>query len=60
MKSIHQKMLEIGTVKNYENGVVGLQQKKQSHTEYAEAMKSLPQNGNAMLSRYFGVKSNKK
>lgn len=57
-KSIHQKDIGIGTVKNYKNGTVGLQLKGQDHSVYAESMKSLPKNGDQMLTKYFGPKNN--
>lgn len=59
MKSIHQKDIGAGTVKNYSNGVVGFQPKNTSHDSYKAAMKPLkginPQ-ANNLISNYFGPK----
>ena len=66
MKSIFQKAdgerreSGIGTIKVYNNGIVGYQPSGQSHSEYAKAMRSLrditPQNGDGLLTTYFGKK----
>ena len=51
-KSIRQERSEIGTIKNYPNGIVGIQQDDDNHNSYKDKMAPLknvnPANNNIL------------